>query len=328
MKTPAFWYKNTPTPLAQFLAPLSALYKTIARRHQARATPEHMDIPVLCVGNLVAGGSGKTPVAIALSKLLNAHHISQSAAFLTRGYGGNVQGPEAVNSATPDPQMWGDEALLLAHHAPTIVAKDRAAGAKYAEDTGADLIILDDGLQNYSLSKDISFCVVDGFSGFGNKQVLPAGPLRQPLEDGFKGIDACILIGDDTRNVRKDIPDHIQIFTAQLVPTNLDDLPDSVSYFAFCGIGVPDKFRKTLLDHSFNIIGFYDFPDHHPYTLHDLSGLVQQALDQNTRLITTEKDFVRLPEFPQKTMIDVLSVDVVFDAPDDVAAFIKGKLCR
>ena len=328
MKTPSFWYKSSPTLLAQLLLPLSSIYKKMSAQHQARAKSLHLDIPVICIGNFVAGGSGKTPVAIALKNLIAQHSVFQSPAFLTRGYGGEVQGPEIVSPQSPDPEMWGDEALLLAHHAPTIVAKDRAAGGQYAQDTGSDLVILDDGLQNYSLVKDISFCVIDGLSGFGNKQLLPAGPLREPLERGFEKIDACILIGEDTRSIRQDIPPHIPVFSARLLPTNLGDLPASVPYLAFCGIGIPEKFKKTLEDNQFHLIDFRSFPDHHPYSRDDLSELVQSALNQNARLLTTEKDYVRIPEFHQKSMIDVLSVEVVFDSPADVVNFIKGKLAR
>ncbi|HRK97898.1 MAG TPA: tetraacyldisaccharide 4'-kinase [Alphaproteobacteria bacterium] len=327
MKTPSFWYQKTNSVLSTVLDPLSLVYQALSNRHKARSTPRKSSIPVLCIGNIVAGGSGKTPVAIALFQLIQSHQLFLSPAFLTRGYLGKIAGPERVD-LSHDPVMWGDEALLLAKYAPTIVSKDRWAGAEYAKDTGADVIILDDGLQNYSLQKDLSFCVIDGYMGFGNGKIMPAGPLRQNLENGFSGVDAVILIGEDLSESKSCIPAHLPVFTAKLAARNLSDLPVQVPYLGFCGLGTPEKFKKTLLDCGLNIIRFESFADHHAYTMDDMTRLIHLALDENARLITTEKDFVRLPDFYQKSMIDTLLVDIQFDAPEQMVQFMKDRLAQ
>ncbi len=325
MKTPAFWYDTaTSSRLSDILMPFAHLYTRIARLHKNKKTPQSVDVPIICLGNLVAGGSGKTPTAIALVQLLQSSRIFLSPAFVTRGYKGTIEGPERVDNSH-DSFMWGDEALLLAQHAPTYVAHNRYAGATLALESGADAVLLDDGLQNYSLNKNISFCVVDGMMGFGNERVIPAGPLRTPLEEGFTSIDAFILIGDDVRGIRAKLPPNKPVFTAKLQirePLILAPAP----YIAFCGIGYPDKFRKTIEQAGITLAGWHAFADHHHYTMDDMTKLVNEAMENKARLLTTEKDFVRLPDFHQRTMIDVLPIEIVFDTPESIVHFIRDKL--
>ena len=306
------------------MMPLARLYTRAARLHKSRKTPREVTIPVICLGNVLAGGSGKTPTAISLLRLLQDSRLFLSPAFVTRGYKGTIEGPERVDNSH-DATMWGDEALLLSRVAPTYVAYDRFAGAKLAMESGADAVLLDDGLQNYSLVKNISFCVVDGLMGFGNERVIPAGPLRAPLDEGFQNIDAFILIGDDTRGIRAKLPADKPIFTARLeirAPLDLAPAP----YIAFCGIGYPEKFRKTIEQAGISLAGWHSFADHYRYTMDDMTRLVNDAIENKARLLTTEKDFVRLPDFHQKSMIDVLPVDIVFDNPDAIVTFIHDNL--
>ena len=326
MKTPSFWYAtSSPRPplLARVLSPLASLYAAGARFHRNHAAPRAVSIPVICLGNLVAGGSGKTPTSIALMKLLKDRNNFLSPAFVTRGYRGKITGPERVDDSN-NAVFWGDEALLLARHATTYVAANRYLGADHAQFNGADAVLMDDGLQNYDLQKTVSFAVIDGMMGFGNGQVIPAGPLRQPLEDGLSRADAFILIGDDTRSIRATLPANKPVFSARItVPDHLD-LPQT-PYIAFCGIGFPDKFKATLTKHGTHCVAFHAFADHHAFTMEDMTRLVDDAIEHKARLITTEKDYVRLPDFSKKSMIDVLPIEIAFDDPDGILAFIKNR---
>lgn len=324
MKTPSFWYQSQPTLCAKILSPLANLYAAGARLHRACAKPARLNTPIICIGNLTAGGSGKTPTAIALMKLLNESHLFLSPAFVTRSYKSKIEGPERVDTQSND-IYWGDEATLLARHAPTYIALNRFEGAEQAIFNGADAILLDDGLQNYSLEKDISFAVIDGQSGFGNGQVIPAGPLRQKLEDGFDRTDAFILIGEDKTDILSKIPADKPVFRANLEVRQPTELP-STPYIAFCGIGIPEKFRTTLTEKAgVECIGFHAFADHHVFTMDDMTRLVDEALDKKARLITTEKDYVRLPDFTKKSMIDVLPVEILFENPQSLLDFVRSQ---
>jgi len=324
MKAPGFWYQPH-HPLASLLSPLSALYTHMGRSHRQHARTQNLSVPVICIGNIVSGGSGKTPTAIAMMNLLRDTKISLAPFFLTRGYRGMIEGPERVDNSH-DPALWGDEALLLSRYAPTIVSKNRFAGGLLAQNLRSDFVIMDDGLQNYTLGKDISFCVVDGKMGFGNGCVIPEGPLRQPLEDGYALSDAFILIGDDTSETSKMLPAGKPVFKARLKIKDDLSLSKETPYIAFCGIGYPDKFKASLTETGLNIREFKSFGDHHTYSPSDISNLSRMAAAQNARLITTEKDFARLPDFFQKDTIDVLSVEIAFENPDGLVDFIRARL--
>lgn len=325
MKTPQFWYSGQKPPVwTTLLIPFAKLYNCMARLHREYSKPQPVSVPVICLGNLVAGGSGKTPTAISLIKLLREHTIFLSPAFVTRGYKGKVIGPERVDDSN-NAVFWGDEALLLAKTAPTYVSANRYDGAEAAISSGADAIILDDGLQNYDLQKTISFGVVDGRMGFGNQHVIPLGPLRQNLEDGIQSVDGFIMIGDDQQNFMSKVQTSTPIFRARMAVQKNADLPH-IPYIGFCGIGFPEKFKSTLQDLKINCVGFHAFADHHTYTMYDLSKLVNEALDKKARLLTTEKDFVRLPDFAKKSLIDVLPIEIIFDDPESILDFIRTRL--
>lgn len=324
MKTPSFWYKSQPTLCAKLLSPLSSLYAVGARIHRSHSTPARLNAPIICIGNLVAGGSGKTPTSIALMKILSDSHLFLSPAFVTRSYKSKIEGPERVDTQSND-IYWGDEATLLSRHGPTYIALNRFEGAEQAIFNGADVILLDDGLQNYSLEKDISFAVIDGQTGFGNGQVIPAGPLRQKLEDGLEMADAFILIGEDKTDVLSRIPANKPVFRANLEVRQPTELPNT-PYIAFCGIGIPQKFHTTLTEKAkVECIGFHTFADHHVYTMDDMTRLVDEALEKKARLITTEKDYVRLPDFTKKSMIDVLPVEIIFENPQSLLDYVRSQ---
>ncbi len=323
MKTPAFWYAPRSSISSVLLSPFAKLYAKGADFHRSHSKPQPVASPVICLGNLVAGGSGKTPTAIALMKLIKDNHLFLSPAFVTRGYKGKIKGPERVDDSN-NPTLWGDEALLLARHATTYVSANRYDGADHAVFNGADAVILDDGLQNYDLQKDLSFAVIDGMMGFGNEKIIPAGPLRQPLADGFTRTDAFILIGDDTRDILSKLPEGKPVFRARINVREPLDLPH-VPYVAFCGIGFPDKFRATIDAQKIECVGFNAYADHHDFTMHDMTKLVDEALEKKARLLTTEKDFVRLPDFTKKSLIDVLPIEIVFENPDAILDFIRTR---
>lgn len=324
MKTPEFWYQDHASLTSTLLSPFAQLYSFFETQKRERTQSHCLPIPVICIGNLVVGGSGKTPCAISVMKHIQNHFMVQSPCFLTRGYKGEITGPVFV---TPDMEAraCGDEALLLARHARTCVAANRLDGAEYALEKNADLIVMDDGLQNNILQKDLTLCIIDGMMGFGNGQVIPAGPLRQTLETGFENCDAFILVGEDSHAVANLLPNDKPLFRARLTPTCSTE-KWTVPYVAFCGIGFPQKFWKTLKDLGVTIVHERAFPDHHAYTNVELSELMSTARKYGARLITTEKDFVRIPAHTDKSIIDVLPVEIVFEDEAALHHFLITKI--
>jgi tetraacyldisaccharide 4'-kinase len=287
---------------AALLAPLGWLYGASVAFKARTARPFDPGMPVICVGNLTAGGSGKTPIAIAIAEMLRAR--GHKPYFLTRGYGGSERGP-AMASRGHSAAVMGDEALLLARTAPTIVARDRAAGARLAKEKGATVIVMDDGHQNFSIAKTLSLVVVDGETGFGNGYQIPAGPLREPVAQGLARADAVIFVGDGA-------PD-LGGYSGPVLRAHLKAEGDAFAgktVFAFAGIGRPEKFFASLEDGGAAVVGSCFFPDHHPYSENEIIQL--RAVAGEAMLVTTEKDFVRLST-AQRKGIRMLKVAAVFD---------------
>ena len=309
LKTPKFWYTKTQDVKREclhscafscLLKPASMLYQLGHRLNQRFTKTHTVPLPVICVGNVTAGGSGKTPVCISLSSLVKKSGLFSSPYFLTRGYGGNEHGPKRIEDHDTVHQV-GDEALLLASRSNTIISKNRVEGAKKAHDLGADVIIMDDGLQNMSLNKTLSFIVIDGTVGLGNQKTLPAGPLREPFSTALNHSDAVIIIGEDTYKTSQLIPSDKSIFTANIHPDiNISSIPADKPYIAFAGLGIPEKFYKTLHNDELEVIETHNFPDHYPYTENDILPLLEKAKPLGASLITTEKDYVRLPKALKK----------------------------
>jgi len=300
MRAPDFWQRRGLA--SAVLAPLGALYGASVAWKARRARPYRAKARVICVGNLTAGGSGKTPVALAIGARLKAKGVSVF--FLTRGYGGNEAGPLEITPSHTAAQV-GDEALLLARSAPTIVARDRAAGAALADNKNADVIVMDDGHQNFTLAKDLSLVVVDGETGFGNGHMIPAGPLREPVAQGLARADAVVVMQGGNPDLKGY---HGPRLRARLVEKNNDFRGKAV--FAFAGIGRPEKFLTSLKDVGANVTGTQFFADHHPFTAEEISSLKARAGD--ALLVTTEKDLVRLAEKDQAG-ISALPVQTRFD---------------
>ena len=311
MRAPEFWMRRGGA--GTLLAPLGALYGASVAWKARHATPYRSKAKVVCVGNLTAGGSGKTPVALAIGVRLKAK--GARVVFLTRGYGGREAGPLEV-PATRTAAEVGDEALLLSAAAPTIVARDRAQGAALAEKKGADVIVMDDGHQNFALAKDLSLVVVDGETGFGNGHIIPAGPLREPVIQGLARADAVIVMQPGT----PDLAGYRgPVLRARLVADEAGLRGQKL--FAFAGIGRPEKFVASLNRAGAAVTGTWFFPDHHPFSSAEIAALKARAGD--ALLVTTEKDFVRL-NAKDRSGIKVLPVEARFE---DEAA-LDGLLAR
>jgi tetraacyldisaccharide 4'-kinase len=318
LKTPAFWYDQTqrPTLAQKCLTPISVIYGFAQRINQSlRARDVYVSkLPVICVGNITAGGSGKTPTAISIAQILKAQKIAQNPAFLTRGYGGELVGPALVDLKQHTSKDVGDEALLLARHAPTIICANRADGARFAEQQAdIDVIIMDDGLQNPSLHKDIKLLVISGEVGIGNAKLLPAGPLREPLSDGLAKVDAVVITGENRTDIKAHMPADMPVIEGSLKAQTQPAAEQK--YLAFAGLGMPSKFFDFLRDDlGLELLASTAFADHHPYSADDLHALQGDANALGATLITTEKDAVRLPEIEG---VDVLTVPVTMGWNDE-----------
>lgn len=342
LHTPAFWYtdlQQRPALRARLLSPAAQLYGTGVRISTALAPlPVRVPLKTVCIGNLCAGGSGKTPAARAVMDLLRgtaAHPV-----FLTRGYGRKTSAAglrlKLDHGKTPENwRTYGDEACLLARDADVYIDANRVRGAQAARHDGADLVVMDDGFQNPALHKDLSLLVAPADRPFGNGRLLPAGPLREPVPDGLARADAAIV----TRNTKEDLmPDlsafgSTRLFTARLEPDfsaiekrKQKERENAGSWFAFCGLGRPERFYETLKNAGLELSGQKSFPDHYTYTAKDIADLTARANRTGARLITTEKDAVRLAGLPETDHIETLPVRLVFDDPAALSGFIQNVL--
>lgn len=294
------------------LYPFAWLYQAVSWLRAFFASPYRASKPVICIGNLVAGGAGKTPVALFLAQYLKKK--GQTPHIISRGYGSKVKLPVQVNAHSHQYRDVGDEPLLLSHVAPTWVCAHRKISMEKALDKGASLLIMDDGFQNPSYEKDLSLLVVDGTQGFGNGQVMPAGPLRESIGRGVSRADAIILIGEDLHNITNVVGQFKKpLIKAELTP--LEVKPREV--IAFAGLGYPQKFFKFLKKQGYKVQEEITFPDHHPYTNAELEALLLKAKRKNLPLITTEKDLLRIPKKYHaqievlKIQVNVLNIDIL-----------------
>ncbi len=295
LEAPFWWYRKKGM-LASALAPLGDLYGRIAEKRAAKIEPYRSRLPVICIGNFTAGGGGKTPTAIAIAAMLG--ELQARPAFLTRGYGGASKGPVLVRKGQSAEEV-GDEPLLLAEAAPTFVSADRPAGAKTIEATGAGVIVMDDGFQNPSLVKDLSLIVVDAASGVGNGLVIPAGPLRAPLDAQIARASALVVIGDGERASRVIEAFKTQakpVLKARMVPRQDRRWLSVLPVIGFAGIARPSKFFATLRNNGARLIDARSYPDHYRYSERQARSLLKEAKDFGAMLVTTEKDWVRLPD--------------------------------
>lgn len=291
MRAPEFW--KTDGLLAHLLDPIGKIYGLAGAVRRRWVTPKQVSVPVICIGNLSVGGAGKTPTAIAIAQRLQAKNGCPH--FLTRGYGGRERGPLLVDAKLHGAAAVGDEPLLLTRVAPTWVSVDRVAGAKAAILAGASHIVMDDGLQNPYLAKDRSLLVVDGAVGFGNHRLLPAGPLREPVDHALSRVDGVIVIGADQTSIRARLPAGLPRLEANFFPDRDQADLNGRRVLAFAGIGRPEKFYETLGGLGAEIVETRSFPDHHQYDAKEINSLLARARHFNAVCFTTEKDHVRLP---------------------------------
>ncbi len=316
--TPGWWQETSWR--SRMLLPLSYLYYAAVKRRAAKIVPYKAPVTVICVGNVTVGGTGKTPLSMALAALLQQKGVR--VCFLSRGYGGTLTGPVKVDAAVHTASEVGDEPLLLAKVATCWVSHDRVAGVKAAVADGAELVIMDDGFQNPALVKDIALLVIDGARGIGNGAMLPAGPLREPFDAALKRADAVVIMGEDCTDCASlvDSP----LFRARLVPQGRKALRGKRS-IAFAGIGHPARFFTTLEEAGAVLVQRHAFPDHYPYSANDIAMLQSEAAREQAVLITTEKDTVRLPVAVRNT-VETLQVRVEWQNEEQLKMWLYEKI--
>ncbi|MEA2864875.1 MAG: tetraacyldisaccharide 4-kinase [Bradyrhizobium sp.] len=329
MREPGFWHRPA-SWMSLVLMPLGALYGLVAGWRLQR---EGFDagVPVLCVGNYHVGGAGKTPMVLALVKLLR--DLGETPVVLSRGYGGRLSGPIKVDPARHAAADVGDEPLMMARAVPVMVARDRIDGAALARSQGATVILMDDGFQNPAIAKDASLIVIDGDRGLGNGRVLPAGPLRAPLSPQLDRTDALIVVGDGT--AAKPVAAAVAARGGLVLTAYLRADEAAVASLsgkralAFAGIGDPARFFRTLRAAGIETVRERAFPDHHPFSQSEIETLIADAKREGLTLVTTEKDLARLKkggEAPND--IVPFAVTLEFDDAVQLRKFVSDRLFK
>lgn len=326
---PRFW-AEPPGILSDLFMPVAMAWDAGGRLRQWLSHAYCAPVPVICVGNLVAGGAGKTPVVLALAaNLTDRGVIVQS---VTRGYGGMLAGPILIDPARHDAVAVGDEALLLAVRAPCWVARNRAAGIHAAVAAGAQAVVLDDGFQNPTIAKTLSLIVIDAAYGIGNGRIIPAGPLRENPARGLARADAVVMLGTEaeTRDLEHTgICRGLPVLSGELTPVAGERLAGS-RLLAFAGIGRPEKFFAAMRMVGVELVGTFAFPDHHPYAADEIAQLRRDAQRGHAQLVTTAKDIVRIPP-ADRDGIEVLETEVSWRDPvalDQLISPIVGSQAR
>ena len=324
---PGWWYGPGGTVQARLLSPAAHLWGWIAERRFVNAAPAQVALPVICIGNFTAGGTGKTPLSLAIAGILRQH--GRNPTFLTRGYGGKLAGPHWVDADRDSAADAGDEPLLLARRAPVMLARDRAAGARAIAASAAAgfVIIMDDGLQNPALRKDMTIAVVDGRRGIGNGRVIPAGPLRAPLIAQLARVDVIVINqpagGNSSTDTGSTIGDWFrQRFAGPVLEARTVVAGETASLrekpvLAFAAIGAPGRFFDLLRALGATVVREVAFPDHHPFTATEVRQLLDAARQTGAQLVTTEKDAVRLGAHPELgAAVRTVPIRIAFAPPE------------
>ena len=312
LKAPKFWYLKKNTYLSRVLYPLSLIFRLGTKIRSYTNRPIKLPLPVICIGNIVVGGAGKTPVALKIGKILIQSGYKPH--FISRGYAGMIKESTLVK-AWHSSKSVGDEPLLLSKVAPTWVGANRNNSIKLAKSKGADCIVMDDGFQNPTIHKDFSIVVINSSQEFGNKRVMPSGPLRESIKRGLSRTNLIIVIGAITESLKNSIPDHIPIFPAKFVIDNNNKIFKGQKITAFAGIAYPEKFFKSLEEQGSKIVKKITYPDHHIYDENDLLSLAEIANKTKSILVSTQKDFTRIPK-SYKSLVNTLSGEINFENED------------
>ncbi len=306
-KAPKFWSKND-SYCSRLLSPIAKLYDIASKIKMNSVTPEKVNVPVVCVGNVVLGGAGKTPTVELVHNIIKQHNLTPH--ILTGGYGGYLKNVVRVDTTKHSYLQVGDEALLSAAICPTWVGSNRIASADAAILSGANVLIMDDGFQNNCIHKDFKILVVDSGQAFGNEMIFPSGPLRESVESGIKKSDIVLIIGPNNPQLEEKIltiQSGIPIFNAVMEVCSNNDLHPSDKIIGFCCLGYPPKFHKTLQDLNLQIVDFIAFSDHHPYTITEIQKLIKASQNTGAKLVTTRKDYIKIPDVfkPEISVIDI-----------------------
>ncbi len=318
MQAPNFWHR--PSITGTLLSPLSMFWRAgSALRGFCSAPPFVASVPVICVGNFNIGGAGKTPLVVDIAHAL--YSSDQKPHLLTRGFGGSLRGPVLVDLQSHVASEVGDEPLLLASAAPTWVSHNRAQGAQQAIKNGASIIVMDDGFQNSTIVKSFSIIAVDGGYGFGNGKVIPAGPLRENVETGLRRCDAVVIIGEDRHDIAKFVGAVCPVYQTRIVASS-DPAITEKKVLAFSGIGRPSKFYETLSDLGYEIVGTFNFSDHHKFKAEEIKKICERAQELAAIPITTEKDHARLP-IEARAKIKVIKIGIEWEDCDARESILK-----
>jgi len=329
MRAPEFWWQTDGGGIpGRLLEPIGLLYGWATARRLARGQPERLPVPVVCVGNLAAGGTGKTPVVEDIAWRLR-RTWGRNAMVLSRGHGGHEAGPVRVDPACHDAAAVGDEPLMMARGGlPVWIARNRAEGGRAAVVDGAEAIVMDDGFQNPALVQDLSLVVVDGARGFGNGRLIPAGPLREPVPVGLARAGAVVVMGESSSErdrVARRVPPSIPVLGARLEPGPRIRALAGQPVVAFAGIGDPDKVFRMLSTVGCRVVATHPFADHYPYQPTDIQPILDEAFALDAVPVTTAKDAARLTP-DQRQQVNVIDITVTWDDPDALGRVLERAL--
>ena len=312
LKAPKFWYQKKDTVYSRTLYPFSLLFRLGTKVRNFINHTNKSPLPIICIGNIVIGGAGKTPVALKIGKILIKAGYKPH--FISKGYAGIIKTNILVES-WHSPKSVGDEPLLLSKIAPTWIGTNRNNSIQLANDKGSDCIVMDDGFQNPTIHKDFSIVVINASQEFGNKRVIPAGPLRESIKRGMSRTNLVIVIGEKTNDLEKLIPTHIPTIFAKFNINNENKIFKGQKITAFAGIAYPEKFFNSLREQGAKIVKEITYPDHHIFDENDLFSLAEIANKTQSILVSTQKDFVRIPK-PYRSLINTLEGEIVFENED------------
>ena len=317
IKAPKFWYKENLSIFSLIFLPFNIIWIIGSFLKIKLSIKRKVNIPVISIGSAIIGGSGKTPTVIFICNLLKQMGFNPH--IVSRGYGGSYKNATQVTSELNYYRV-GDEALMMSVYHPTWVAKNRYLGCKLAEENGANIIVLDDGLQTTSVFKDFSIYVYDGIQRFGNNLLVPAGPLRENIK---KAVSKCSIIFQiNESEMQIEFKDKYKIFAEYKLEENHPLLQKKI--IAFAGLGFNKKFFDQLGNYGFNILKTIDYPDHHQYSIEDIYSLLEKANSLDAHLITTEKDHIRIPDDFKKSISFIKGQIIVNNEADLIKEFQKN----